>query len=454
VTAGVLLVEHVLLLAHPPAAAILAFAVLSLVLLGNARDPALALACVGLVTISWDRVSVRTGGMTLKPAYIAFTLALLVEILRNLDGAPLERIRERGRLVRVAVGASLLLLAVATVRGGYLLEGGRQLFVIVVGALVPAWVCFRLGRTPERRRTLVAWALAGAGLAAAFGIYQFGAGYLGLPAILSYTGTGAILDRTAGLSYEPAFFAMYLIAMLPAVVVLLLDPVDERTVRTAPHLLFGLLVAGVLVSNARAGYLALPLAVVVPLVSRRPRAIRSRPVMLLGATFAGLLLLSVAVRFDAPGFVAARLGSIADTTEQASNAPRLQLYEADRRIAGDHLPLGIGPGALGYYLPEYGYPVANPDLTRVVANNIWLQAVLDGGILGPVGVAVVIGVLFRVSRRSRDPYGRWLAFGAFLALTIGGMLTSNFWDARYWSLIGLALAADMAAARTATPALQ
>lgn len=443
-TAGVLLAEHVLLVIGSPLAFVLPFIIGGAILLGRARDPSVALACVGLVTVSWDQVSIRMAGMTLKPAYVAFALALLVECLRHLHSDPPERVPERARLVRIGAAVSLVLLAAATVRGGFLVEGARQLFVIVFGALVPAWVCFRLGRAPERRRVMIGAALAGGAFAATFGAYQFAANYLGLPAVLRYEGVGGSLARTAGLSYEPSFFAMYLVALLPLSVSLLVEPAHARTIRTAPRLVFCLLVLGVLLSNARAAYLTLPLAIALPLLIRSGRSlVKARAVVILGSTLTLLLILSAAVRFDAVGFVAYRLASIADTQEIASNAPRLQLYETERQIAGDHLPLGIGPGALGHYLPDYGYPVeAFPDLARVVANNIWLQAVLDCGILGPVGLAVVLVALFRVNRRCSDPHGGLLALGVLLVMLVGGLLTSIFWDARYWSLIGLALAAD------------
>ncbi len=451
--AGVILAEHALIAAGSPAATLLPFAVLAAVVVAHTRDPAVTLACVGLVTVSWDRVSFRTAGMTLKPAYVAFALALAVDVLRHLLAEPPDRAPGRARVVRLAAGASLALLAVATLRGGYVVEGGRQLVVIVLGALVPAWVLFRLGRDPDRRAVLLSWALAGAALAAAVGIYQFAAAYLGLPTVFRYTGVGGTLGRTAGLSYEPAFFAMYLVSLLPLATAALVEPVDQRSIRTAPRLVFALLVVGVLLSNARAGYLALPLAIGLPLLSRSGRRlVKSRAVVTLGSTVVLFLLLSAIVRFDVVGFVADRFASIADTQEAASNAPRLLLYETDRRIAADHLALGIGPGALGYHLPAYGFPLpAGQDLARVVANNIWLQALLDCGVLGPVGVAVVLAALYRLARRCRDPHGRWLATGTLLVFVVGGSLTSNLWDAKYWALIGLALACDAGLRAPALP---
>lgn len=439
-----------MLVIDSPLAAILALGFLGGVLLFHARDPALVLACAGLLTVSWDRVSIRAGGMTLKPAYAAFAFALAVDGLRMVQARGPAPASSRTRLIRQAVLASLFLLAIATVNGGYLLAGARQLFVIAFGALVPAWVCFRLGQAPARRRVLISWALIGAGFAAALGIYQFAANYLGLPTVLRYTGVGGALGRTAGLSYEPAVFSMYLISLVPLSVVLLIERKGERSVRTAPRLVFCLLLVGLLVSNARAGYLALPFALLVPLLSRSPRAVRARPVLIVWGTIVFALLLSTVVRFDAVGFVGARLASVADTQEQASNAPRLLLYKTSGRIAADHLVIGIGPGALGQALPEYGFPGDQvPDLTRAVANNIWLQAVLDCGVLGPIGVAIVLGTVYWLSRRCKDVHGRSLALGVLLVMLVGGLLTSTFWDARYWTLIGLMLAADSVPTRPA-----
>lgn len=453
-SAALVAAELVLVLSGNPFGIVLPVALLALVLVFGSQDSALALACVGLFTISWDRVSFRAGGMTLKPAYVAFALALLVDLLeqRRLETAGASPpARARARLVRRTVVVLLVFLGAATLRSGFLLEGGRQIFAVVLGALVPAWVCFRVGRQAHRRHVLISAALVGAGFAAAFGVYQFAASYLHLPTLFAYQGVGGNLGRTAGLSYEPAFFSMYLLSLLPLLVALLLEPRDgpDARIRGSLRGLFLLIVVGVLASNARAGYLVLPLAVVIPLVGRAsPRPVRARPVALLGGALVAVVFLSIVVRFDVSEFLRTRIASITDTREVSSNAPRLLLYDTDRRIAADHLLLGIGPGTLGYSLPAYGLPLDYPGFesepTRAVANNIWLQAVLDCGIAGPVGVATIMGALYWLARRSRDARARQLAVGCLLVLLVGGSLTSIFWDAKYWVLIGLALAADMA----------
>jgi hypothetical protein len=444
--------EILLLLAGSPIGLALPLGLLAVVLVFGSPDSALTFACIGLFTISWDRVSFRTGGMTLKPAYVVFGLALVIDVLEQRRRAATEDAgpaRSRARLVRRTVLGLLALLVVATAVNGFLLEGARQIFVVVFGALVPAWVCYRLGQSPARRHTLIAWALIGAGVAAAFGVYQFAARYLGLPTLFAYTGVGGNLGRTAGFSYEPAFFSMYLLSLLPLLVVLLIERRSEvdRAIRGPLRGLFLLLIVAVFVSNARAGYLVLPLAIFIPLVTRgSPQAVRARPVVLLCASLVGVVIVSVIVRFDASEFLRARIASITDTKEVASNAPRLLLYDTDRRIAADHPLLGIGPGTLGYALPRYGLPLDYPGFqaepTRAVANNIWLQAVLDCGIGGVVGVASIMGALYWMARRSRDHRARQLAVGCLLVFLVGGSLTSIFWDAKYWVLIGLALAAD------------
>jgi len=460
VVLGLIGVEVLLLVTANPLGIVLPLAVVALVLVFGSRDSALALACIGLFTISWDLVSFRIGGMTLKPAYVAFTLCLLVELLGQRPPASEDAVpeaRTRLKLVRGTVAVFLAFLVAATVRSGYLLEGGRHLFVVVIGALVPAWVCYRLGRSPDRRQVLISWALLGAGFAAAIGVYQFAASYLGLPTLFPYTGVGGNLGRTAALSYEPAFFSMYLLSLLPLLTVLLLEPKARTDLKIRGSLrgLFLLLLMAIFVSNARAGYLVLPFAVLLPLLSRTPhRPVRARPVALLAGAMVAMVMVSIVVRFDISDFMRTRIASITDTKEPASNAPRLLLYETDRRIAADHLLLGIGPGTLGYALPEYGlrldYPGFEIEASRAVANNIWLQAVLDCGVAGVVGVASIMGVLYSLARRSRDTRARQLAIGCLLVFLVGGSLTSIFWDAKYWVLIGLALAADMTPSRRST----
>ncbi len=435
---------------------VLPLGLLAVVLLAERSDTPLVLACVGLFTISWDRLSIRTVGLTLKPTYVAFGLALLLDLFEH-TGVLSRPISVRAAFTRRTVVAFLVLLLAASAASGFVIEGVRQLVAIIFGALIPAWVCFRLGRSSERRGALISWAVIGAGVTAFVGIYQFVSTYLHLPAFLAYTARAGALGRTAGFSYEPAFFAMYLLSVLPLVVVILLQPEHKsRPVRCFPRTMFCLLLVGVLVANARAAYLLLPLSLLLPLLGgKRYKRILIRPVGLILGAAMFVLLSSVVVHFDLADYARKRLSSITDTQEVASNAARLRLYAADRRIAADHLVLGIGPGTLGYQLPEYGLPLVDyfqglplTDPARVVANNIWLQALLDCGIGGVLGVITVIGILLQLALRCRDTYGQGLAVGCLLVFLVGGALTSLFWDAEYWALIGLALAADMAAVRS------
>jgi O-antigen ligase len=446
-----------------PLAVLAAAALVTAALLLAAADAPLALACAGLVTMSWDRVSAEIGPMTLKPAYVAFALALALEVLRGRPHPPAGSLPRphppasagaRGRLalLQAAVAGMLVLFAAATLAGGHLRDGLRQGVVVLVGAILPAVVLYRIGRSPERRATALRWAVGGAAATAVVGIYQFASTYLPLPGVLTYTGRAQGLGRTAGLSFEPAFFASYLLLFVP----LALGAAGRRRGPVAVTL-----VLGVLLANSRAGYLGLVVVLgallVAPrlagLAGRAAAGARARLVGLVAVVGLAVMALSLAAGFHPHRFLQARVASVADPTEASSNAPRLRLYAVAARVAADHPLLGIGPGALGQVLPRYGlslpeyYQFSPPPgggypAWGVVANNIWLQSALDAGVLAVAGTGLVVAGIWCLARRGEDGDARLLALGCLAVVAVGGLFTSVLWDVEVWALLGLALAAD------------
>lgn len=413
------------------------------------RDPALIFACAGLVTMSWDRVSVVVGPMTLKVTYVAFALAFAFELAQSNGRSAGDARPETDRVpwwkAAIARGAlvCLVIMVISAVGGGHLSDGARQLFVISVGAAIPGWVTYRLGRSPTRRHIMIRWTFIGAALTAVIALYQFAAVRFGLPTILPYEGIAQGLGRTSGLSYEPAFLAMYLLSLTPLIIARTMTSEDHASRRSRSSFLL-LIMFGILLANSRAGYLVLVPAVLIPIFKGRPKqrgtAIRSLVLVLMAVG-----VLSLATGFDPYRFTRDRLASIGDRNEVASNQPRLRAYRTETNIIRDHPWLGIGPGSLSYKLPDYGLPLSEYQLVpgppipgwRVVANNIWLQMLLDGGLVALASMIWLLCGLVGLARRSPDPDARWLATGCLLVILVGGMLTSIFWDVKLWALIGL-----------------
>jgi len=294
---------------------------------------------------------------------------------------------------------------------------------------------------------MIQWAFIGAGLTATIALYQFTAVRFGLPTILPYEGIAQGLGRTAGLSYEPAFLAMYLLSLTPLIIARMMRSQGHALRRPGTPLLL-LILFGILLANSRAGYLVLVPAVIIPIFMGRPKE-RGTAIRALALVLMAVGVLSFATGFDSLRFTRERLASIGDRTEAASNGPRLRAYRTELDIVRDNLWLGIGPGSLSYKLPEYGLPLSEYQLIpgppvprwRVVANNIWLQMLLDGGVVALAGMVWVICGLLGFARRSSDPDARWIAMGCLLVLLVGGMLTSIFWDVKLWALIGLCVGA-------------
>jgi hypothetical protein len=370
---------------------------------------------------------VPVGSYHLKLPVIAFALALVASLVG--DPRP-GRIRAATRLNLALVA----LLAVYTTAGLVGIDHAAsfgQLATVVLGAVVPYLAISRVLRTFPfgLSRALTAF-ISGAVLAAIFGLYQLASTLGHVPYPLEYSGLGNGFQRIASFSYEPAYFAQWLILALAAVGArawLLKEPVSRK--------LTGLLVVVLLLANSRAVVLMIPVFLILA-ASRTERYARKAA----GTLLVLLVFVVPIVALTSPstfGNIAARVGSIGDPREVTSNAPRLKGYNADIAITSDHPVLGVGPGNLfivgDSYGLDYGLGVSS---NTAVANDVWLQAMVDGGYLL---LAAQIG-FFLVAALSLARAGtRQLMAGWLTVLLIEGALTSNFYDVKLWAVLGLGI---------------
>ena len=120
-------------------------------------------------------------------------------------------------------------------------------------------------------------------------------------------------------------------------------------------------------------------------------------------------------------------------------------YDRTSAIIAENGLVGIGPAQLSAALGEENAEA------EAVANNIWLQALLDGGIVALLlQAALVIAVLAVAARPAdRDAIGnRWQAWVCLVIA--GGLTVSSFWDTEPWIILGCLLA--LAEQKRALPA--
>ena len=143
---------------------------------------------------------------------------------------------------------------------------------------------------------------------------------------------------------------------------------------------------------------------------------------------------------------------------------RLSIWTASILLIGDHLYTGVGLGqfplALDAAFPELATSVA-PHIPH--AHNLILQALLDLGLPGAallsILIAVAVGGLITVARRSDDCSRRLLAVGvggSLAAFFVYGLTDTIAPGARgglfFWMVLGLALACGRLARHHQDPA--
>lgn len=402
-----------------------------------------AFCLAALFTISWDRLAnLAVGTYNVKLPVLLFACSLVASFLTP-QTVPSRR----------PIGWSIAALLAAYMLGVLLADEAApalgQLATVILGALVPFLAVERTLRLGEDAARLLSAFISGGVVAALFGLYQLTAERLGLPNPLPYEGLAQGLGRISSFTYEPAYCGYFLILVLAAY--------TARQVLTGQrHNRLGLVVllAALLLCNSRAVVFTLPLLGILLFVrARHIHARRSLPVT--GVLAGYLAVVAVIASGQLREFLTTRVGSIGDLAEQTSNAPRVETYGAVWRLVQDHWLVGVGPGNLITAGPWYGLrilPWPPPTPNNVIANNIWLQAASDGGVLLLAAHVLLVAVVVRRLYRSSEPVPRALVAGWLTIVLVGGMLTSYFYDVKLWAVLGLAagLAAQNAVGRVPT----
>lgn len=431
---------------------------------------------VGLFTLSWERLgNIPLGPYNVKLPVIAFGLSFVCALASGRRPWTAPSRRSPSWLVLLLVTAIVL---VYVTRSLFVIDRGAavaQVVALITGAVIPAAAVAFKCRSLTDLAWQCTWIVRGAVLACVFGLYQLLAYYTGLPQGVDYNGVvvGGTIGRIAAFNYEPAYFMYFLVMAVGALLTRAL------IIRSMPSwyvmALFSLCFA---FSGVRALLFLLPVTALMLLMSWR---LNRRTVLKLAAfiVVAGIVAMGVnglirsakseggvngvtaasapsresssSSRSDSeaqtpqpansapsPGTNSAAdepsgPSSVFDPTEQTSNAPRLNLYRSVAAVALQHPILGVGPGQLGVAL---GQPSA-----RIVANDIWLQAGADGGIVLLVLEGAVIVIVVIIGLR------RWLSVLQPLIVTwvtvigVAGMLTSIFFDLKVWVVLALIISA-------------
>lgn len=399
---------------------------------------------LGLFTVSWDRIAQMTiGTFNVKLPVMSFALALVVVILESV--AKNKKLAGAGRL-----GALALLVVALFVIAGLLSEDVQtalmQALAIILGALFPffaiVWNLYMFGNLDGALTAFIR----GGYFASFFGVYQLGAFYRGLPQIVPYEDVAGGLGRISAFSYEAGYFGYFMILVIGAV--LARAYARGTKVSWLPVLYFlGIL----LLANTRAAFFTIPLFLLFVFFRQPSKAtrIKATPLVLIAGIVVAAMWFVAPQLFDT---VSRQFASTLDPREASSNAPRLAQYDLALRIIGEHPYFGVGGGNLRDSVSAIT-GVINPGATAnsTIANNAWLQALLDGGIFLLIAeVAVVLAAMVALYR-TKVPVSRYIMAGWLAVMLVASMITSYFFDVKIWAALALAVAATRVQKRRAPP---
>lgn len=388
---------------------------------------------VGLFTISWDLLgNISVGSFNVKVSVVLFGLSLFL----TLGATSFRPLRRIPMWLGAVVSAMLLTMVVSSILAENTTTGILSTLTVVVGAFTPALAVLGATQLPGKFQEMLKWFVWGAVAACLFGLYQLSAFYLDFPQLIEYEGVSGGLGRISSFSYEPAYLGYFLVLALVAALTRLRA---DNSAWSRVHIV--LFLVTLILLNSRAVFLTLPLLILLVRPISSGLISPKKAWIAVSAVAAAGLLVCVLVP-SIPKTLMAQFLSIFNPNEVSSNAPRLQLFDAAWGIAREHPWAGVGPSNFGLHIADLDYAqYEGVSLNKMVVNNVWLQALMDGGFILAIlqlllVVLVVVKIYFSGGVSERILISGWLS-----VVLVGGMVVSNFYDAKLWVVLALAIVA-------------
>lgn len=254
------------------------------------------------------------------------------------------------------------------------------------------WVTVQLFSTPELGRTLVRWYLTSFAFVACFAIFQFVAGTLGGEGILvtQWIVPGQI-PRVNGFSYEPSYFATYMLLGWISSGYLWMSRCSFFSPRLT-SIVFSLCTVALLLSTSRLGWLIMALWVLIvarPLINRILQLVRETPLGFLFAFNSGIVALLAIVWVFASGTandVALKMlgGTGLVGTPSHSFTNRLDGLVNTLEIVADHPFIGVSLGGVATAIADaQGVIVAgNEGAKEFEGMSVFAEVLAASGLVG------------------------------------------------------------------------
>ncbi|WP_168928686.1 O-antigen ligase family protein [Sinomonas albida] len=390
---------------------------------------------IGLATVSWDRLgNLTVGTYNLRLPLVTFAIGFILSVC---DYYILNRTAPKTKpAMPLLMTFVALTMAIVALTGINWIASFQNTAAYVLSSFIPFLAVYLFVRVSGRLEECLTAFIIGAVVAALYGVYQLVAFYTGLPQGIPYESVGGGLGRISAFNYESGYFGYFIILAIAAVYA------RARLTAREPSKLLLLFLAGALVlANTRASIFTIPLLVVFMFAGGRvsARVVRWLPA-LLALSVLGLLISAMIPGLYDQMFL--RMSTVFDPTEPTSNAPRLaRLAEAARVIQGSPW-VGVGPGNFAEAAGAIGIQSSGEFAdNKYIANNIWYQAMLDGGaFLLALESALVVSAVHQLYRKSL-PTARALMAGWLSVFTVSSLITSYYFDTKLWVILAMALAA-------------
>lgn len=301
-------------------------------------------------------------------------------------------------------------------------------------------------QTERDIKVMTLYCLAGLAVGGGFAIYQYFTGTLTISTIY--------VQRAATLRGDPNDTAMLLVAGVP-LCLYWLSTSRGKMVKLAAFVSLGTLLAGIVLTGSRGGFVAL-LLVLMAIFLRRPS---------LRLFTVGLLSVSV-VAVLAPQGYWDRMKTLVTGKEQhlsKSLSNRVRLQRVGIEVFFNNPLIGVGPGNFSQAFFIHTNPENRPRIstnlsegkTFAVAHNMYLEFFAENGLLGGL---LLLSIFFlsirqllqfdRLTGAARNQIG----LGFSLSLALGGMLFAGLFlsqgkNSVLWFMVGIGFAIGMINAR-------
>jgi len=265
------------------------------------------------------------------------------------------------------------------------------------------------GSSEKNLVSLVRWYLISCLCVALFGVVQFFAGIEGHELLITQWLIYKQIPRLNGISYEPSYFAIYMIGAWGTVAVLLDYNVQSILPRRTLQAALVLLTTVIVLSTSRSGIAACYGGFVLFAGYWLLQAIKGRRIgawrywlMFIGI---GLPLVVTYIAFlKFPAFAGAMVGGLGiDRTSSYSVLDRFRAYDETLRLVRRHSIVGVGIGGIGPSIAES----LNPGITlesylrdKINGLNVFLEAFAAGGIVGGLAfIGYLISLFAHLAKR-------------------------------------------------------